>query len=59
MNTATTSAAYQRLSRFRISLGLLGGEEVQTLVKFVKLPSLTPSPLWGEGGPPDGGPGEG
>jgi len=32
-------------------LGLLGGDEVQTLVKFVNLPSPHPCPLpWGEGG---------
>src|SRR5438093_3067175 len=43
---------------FPSSLGLLGGDEVQTLVKFVNLPSphpgsflKAPMPLpWGEGG---------
>src|SRR2546425_9915325 len=45
----------------------VGGDEVQTSVKFVCLPSPHPGSLlkapmplpWGEGGRPDGGPGEG
>src|SRR5206468_12511705 len=37
----------RRVSAYRAKplLGLLGGEEVQTLVKFVKLPSPHPPPL--------------